>query len=219
MAYPQVVAVDGGYRYTNSTSHTVNLPADIQAGDLLLVFFCVDADPIVTFPEGWTELFHASHEDYHVFGTWYRIADGEEGATITVTTSSSQMSAHTSYRITGHSGTPEAGTAVTTWSFIPNPPSLTPTWGAKDTLWFASQGNDKEAVNVTDYPADYTDGRNDRGSASGGVGVATARRELNAVSEDPGTFTLDTSCAWVANTVAVQPEEAPPVAKAYGLVV
>lgn len=202
--YPVVAAENGGYHATSATEHTVNLPSGIQAEDLLLVFFVSDGTPTITFPEGWTQLFQTADDSAVKFGAWYRIADGGEGATITVTTSASEWTAHTSYRITGYSGTPEVGTPTTGASANPDPPSLTPSWGAKDTLWFAIQGNDSNKT-VSDYPADYTDGRNDYGNSIVGCGVGSARRELNATSEDPGTFTLSASEQWIANTVAIQP--------------
>ena len=211
MAFPQVAAVNGGHQDTDVTNHTVNLPADISSGDLLLVFFACDSFSVpdtITFPEGWTELFQTPYLDEArlTFGAWYRIADGEEGATISVTTSSVEQSAHTSYRITGYSGTPEVGTHAAGSSTTPDPPSLTPTWGAKDTLWFACEANDDDD-HTTAYPTDYTDGRYDMGTTSSGVNVGTARRELNAVSEDPGTFTIYLAEQWIANTVAIQEEE------------
>ena len=208
--YPVVAAENGGNNAVNSTEHTVNLPSGIQAEDLLLVFFVSDGTPTITFPEGWTQLFQDAYLLVK-FGAWYRIADGEEGATITVTTSDSQATAHTSYRITGYSGAPEVGTSTGANSGYPDPPNLTPSWGAKDTLWFAVCGYDREWT-VTAYPTNYTDGRNDIANVSDGCGVGSARRELNATSEDPSTFTISAADQWVANTVAIQPSAvaAPP---------
>ncbi len=207
-SYPVVAAENGGNNTTESTEHTVNLPSDISVGDLLLVFFVSDAGITITFPEGWTQLFQTTNI-YVKVGAWYRIAEGGEGATITVTTSTSEMTAHTSYRITGYSGTPEVGTPATGLDANPDPPSLTPSWGAKDTLWFAVQGNDDKDI-VSAYPTDYTDGRNDYANAAGGCGVGSARRELNAESENPLPFTISASEQWVTNTVAIQPSVAAP---------
>lgn len=209
MAFPQVAAVNGGNNTSETTDHTVNLPADINAGDLLLVFFVCDAfsvADVITFPEGWTKLFQADHSARIVLGVGYRVADGEEGATINVTTSSTETSAHTSYRITGYSGVPEAATAATNSGSAPNPPHFFPSWGAKDALWFACEGNDHDHT-VTDYPSEFTDGRNDYAIADFGCGVGTARREFSGDDLDPGAFTISSSDDWVANTVVIQPEE------------
>ena len=210
MAFPVVAAVNGGNNTTEGKNHTVNLPANISAGDLLLVIFGTDFFPNedISFPEGWTSLFEVNNDPSAPafrMGAWYRVADGTEGATITVTTVTNQMTAHTSYRITGYSGVPECGTAaVATSGTAPNPPSLTPSWGALDTLWFAIEGND-DVDTVTAYPTDYTNGRADFANATGGCNVGSAYRELNAVSENPDAFTIAASEQWIANTIAVQP--------------
>lgn len=54
MAFPQVPANNGGFSNTDITNHVVNLPANISAGDCLLVFFASDGNPTITFPGGWT---------------------------------------------------------------------------------------------------------------------------------------------------------------------
>jgi len=202
MAFPQVAAVNGGNNAVNSTEHTVNLPADISADDLLLVFFASDAIPTITFPGGWTLLFQEVRQTFVKMGVWYRVADGEEDATIVVTTDSERMSTHTSYRITGYSETPEAGTPDGGWGNDPDPLSLTPTWGAKDTLWFVFCGYFDGNRAVEDYPILYTDGRNDR---CNDCGVGTARRERNIITEDPGKFRLSGDVPFVVNTIAIQP--------------
>ena len=212
-AFPAVPNENGST--SSGTSHTVNLPANIVNGNLLVAFFAVNGQPTVTFPAGWTKVY----EDFHTVGgagsvttsCYFRRADGTEGASITVTTDSSQRAAHTTYRITGHHTTtdPEAPTAAGDIpegdSTIPDPPSFSPSWGAEDTLWFVvevslSSGTDAA---VSAYPTSYTDGRND--IRNNGPSQGTARRELNASSDNPGTFTIGASHKWVANTVAVRP--------------
>ena len=203
MAFPTVAAENGGT--DTGTSHTVNLPSNISYGDLLIVFFACGYQVTVTFPEGWAQLF-LDETSYVQFGCWYRVADGSEGASIEVTTSDWRGSSHTTYRVTGYSGTPEAGTAVIDLGTAPDPPSLTPSWGAKDTLWLAAVGYFAGTATVTAYPTNYSNGRNDRlDNGDYGVGIGSARRELNAASEDPGTFTLSAWSRLISNTVAVQP--------------
>jgi hypothetical protein len=202
--FPIVAGVNGGKNETDSTSHTVNLPSGISVGDLLIVFFVSDGNPTITFPSGWTQLFNVNNGSEVRFGAWYRIADGTEGSTINVTTSASEQSAHTSYRIINYSGVPEAGTTATGTSSFPNPPILTPSWGAKNTLWISAIGNDFNRT-VFEYPTNYVGGRNDFADTTGGVGVGTAWRKLNASSEDPDVFTISASEEWVANVVAIAP--------------
>lgn len=203
--FPVVEDVDGG-NTAATTNHTVNLPA-IVTGQMLIVLFSIDTNTVVTFPGGWDNLFDDVNGANNRFGAWYRIADGTEGATITVTSVGNEESAHTSFSISHYQGVPECGTSATGASVNPDPPNLTPSWGAQETLWIACAGIDRAgAETITAYPANYTDGREDQYTAAGTTtSVGTARRELNAASENPGTFTLDNISNWIANTIAIAP--------------
>jgi len=207
MAFPIVAAVNGGsYGATFGTSHTINLPAPIPAGNLLLVFFaCISDDPTaatINTPSGWTQLFQGSCL-YDAFACFYKVAAGDEGASITITTSEGVHSAHTTYRITDYSGVPVAAGPHTSTNGYPDPPSLTTGWGAVDTLWFAVVGFDD--TGISSWPANYGDTRSDHGSGYRYANVSTCRRELNAASENPGAFTLGNVGPAIACTVAVKP--------------
>ena len=204
---PVVVTVNGGNDVINQLNHTVNLPAGIEAGDLLLAFFASDGIAVITFPGGWIELFQDTDALNSVtMGAWYRVADGAEGATITVTTSAIQMTAHTTYRITDYAGIPEVGAFVDGNSANPDPPNLVPSWGTLNTLWFALEGNGGDRT-VNAYPANYTNGRNDVAADALGCGIGSARRGLRAANENPGAFTLSAGIPWGANTIAIAPAD------------
>ena len=205
--FPVVEAVNGGNDVINQQNHTVNLPAGIVAGDLLIVVFTTDETPAVTFPGGWINLFDTINGVSVRFTAEYRIADGGEGASIVVTTADNQMTSHTSYRISGYNGVPEVGVSATGADNSPNPPNLTPSWGLRSTLWLSIAGYDGGTKTVNAYPANYTDGRNDRANNAEGSGTGSARREIGAVSDDPEVFTLSGVDDWVANTIAIAPAE------------
>jgi len=206
MAFPTVAASNTSVQSSATNSHSISLPSGIQAGDLLIIFFTYPISGLANALSGWTKLkeYYGSGD---VFGTnvYYRVADGTEGSTVTITTTGNFQSAHASYRITGYNGNPEVSTGVTsTGSTTPDPDSLTPSGGAKDYLWIAHAGA-PGAVTFSAYPTNY--GSNQltiRSNSSGSAAtVAVATRNLNASSEDPGTFTISGSVRWVALTVAV----------------
>jgi len=205
MAFPIVAATNKGHT-AGGYSHTVNLPANISAGNLLVVVFVCDSNPTVGFPVGWTVLFTEAAVYFNLIVA-YKIANGGEGASITVTTSNSEITDYISYRITGCSGKVEAGTAYTmaTVDLYPDPPNLTPTWGAKDTLWLVVCATQTYLAYVSLYPANYINGMNEVDGSSYGNGVASAQRELNAISENPEVFTLNNPTRWAVNTVAIEP--------------
>jgi hypothetical protein len=204
-AFPAVQATNTSGHSSNVTSHTVNLPTGINAGDLLIVFFSCDGNETVTWPtvDGWASIFNQTNANTLDIG--YKIADGTEGSTITVGTGTTEQSAHISYRITGHDSAqaPEASAGATGNSTSPNPDSLAPTGGAKDYLWIAVEGNDQGDA-ASAYPTNYTNGQTNNIGTNNGANVAVARRALNASSEDPGTFTIPSE-EWIACTVAVHP--------------
>lgn len=208
--FPTVIAVNGGGTSANTTSHVLNLPSGCcTAGELIVMVLTTGFSSVfpATWPSGWTSRCQVQVAfDVYVRT---RVADGTEGATITVDSGSSVASAHTSYRISGqHASTaPEADCSASGVSANPNPPLLNPTnWDAEDTLWFAVTGYESGTNSITAYPSSYTNGRDD--TTTGGsdtVRTGSARRELNAASEDPGTFTLNVSNNWIAGTIAIRP--------------
>jgi hypothetical protein len=142
---------------------------------------------------------------------WKRASGGEDDTTFS-TGVAAEKSVTRTWRITGaHTSTnPAIGTTAVATNTNPDPPSLDPAdWGAEDTLWLAVVAAANGGTTITTYPTNYTNGITENsGGTSDGVAIATARRELNATSEDPSTFTMDASRAWRANTIAVRPASA-----------
>jgi hypothetical protein len=193
---------DGGNSGAETTSHTINLQSNIVAGDLLLVLFSSVNGQGGT-PSGWTK-----DPDHDQIKLYSKTASGSEGATETITTTNATGSSHTSYRISGWNSFETAffnGPNNTT----PDPPSLSPSWGAKDTLWLACFGESNGNRQVSTYPSNYSSGRNDYWDSNDGSGVGSAIRVLNAASEDPGNFTLNANDLWDGLTIAVEPSAAP----------
>lgn len=207
MTFPSVVTTNTSVDDTDTLNHTVSLPSGIVSGNLLIVPFCTDGDESVGFPAGWTEIFELAF-GIVTLAVAYRKADGTEGATITVTTGTTEQSSHCSYHITGHEDpttqAPEISVGGLDISANPDPDSLTPTGGAKDYLWLAIHGHD---VNRTTdaFPTSYSNGISTQGANAAGTGIGCAERQLNASSENPGTFTISASQRWVAATMAVHP--------------
>ena len=214
MAFPQVADTNSSTGGSNTTSHTVDLPANIVAGNLLLILMATDGNPGISFPAGWNEIKELpSATNGSTIAVAWREADGEEGASITVTTGSGEQSTHYSYRITGaidpDTQPPEVSTGVSSGSNTnPNPDELIPTGGAKDYLWFAFEGCDGENV-ASGFPTNYGNTQSQTAGTGGGeCSMGVARRELNAISEDPGAFTIPNSQDWAACTVGIHPEAA-----------
>lgn len=208
MAFPVVASVNANVSAA-STSQTVNLPASISAGDLLIAFGVATSLCTYTWPAGWTEMWDPNSQTG--FTGAYRIADGSEGASITVTASVSFVTTYATLRITGaHASTPpEDGTpAMNVGTTTPNPPSVTASWGAEDNLWIAIMGSSSSAAsNVTAYPTNFSDNQTAVDTGSGGL-LGYATRNLANATQDPGTFTQSAGTTCGAQTIVVRPAAA-----------
>ena len=98
-----VVAATATTDYSaDQTSHAINLPSGITAGDLLLLWFTMDGTTgnTITTPTGWTLEEATNVASPGDLGYLFsRTADGSEGSTVTVTTSASQSSSAIALRI------------------------------------------------------------------------------------------------------------------------
>jgi hypothetical protein len=214
-AFPTLAATNNSIESSNVTTHNMSLPAGIAAGNLLICVAAIDSTVdsgfTLTNPAGWT-LLRKEPGSSESLAAWYRFADGGEGATADFDTSTLQQSAHRCARFTGMhaSAAPESATAETTASTAPDPPSLTPSWGAADTLWLAVTVWSDGVITASAFPTNYTStGQNGSGTAgSEGVSIGWGFREVNGASEDPGTFTISSSANWVAFTIAIRPPAA-----------
>jgi hypothetical protein len=193
---------------TGASNYSAPLPASITAGELLLLFVSAGAGAArtVTTPTNWSSLFNAiGAGSVRRFCAFYNVANGSEGASVTVQASANSFWSSTAYRISGFQGAPEAATTATGTASNPDPPSLSPSWGSAKTLWIAAAGRD--AGGASDFsasPANYSGLIQNGGSGSANhSATASAYREFQGASENPGTFTSNSD--WAANTVAIRP--------------
>lgn len=217
MAFPVIAATNTTDGTTASAAPVVNLPADIAAGNLLLVLFRTAIGTLgVTWPVGapWQEMFDSTADaSDDATSMAYRWADGTEGATITLATSSAKFAA-LSWRITGAENPatqpPTFNTAIGA-SATPDPPNHAPGVDLKDFLWLWCGGWEGEQTSPpASNPTDYT--LHKIGANSGVDGtvptncrVASAARELTGLSQNPGIWTISASDQWTTATVAIHP--------------
>lgn len=199
--------VDAGRATTNSTtsgtSHNLNLPGSIAAGDFLVAVVRCPASTTIAWPAGWEEWEQSSADasDDETSIAW-RIADGTEGATITITLGTSRILVGLAYRITGAVGITFSSEATGSGS---QPNSGSVSFPSRDVLVLSIGGcDDSEAL--TSAPTNYANGTIQGSTATGASGctVYGASRGLTAVtSEDPGAWTLGSTSIWTAWTVVL----------------
>ena len=226
MASPVVegTATTGG---TGPTANAVvTLPATIQAGETLIVLHRSAVGTAAHgYPGGWTVLFNsdADASDDRISCAW-RKADGSEGASITITQTSSKF-ASIAYRISGAEDptvqAPEFATLIIGTDAAPDPGTVTPTGGSKDYLFLWLGGWEGEqtsppAGNPTNYSNPIGANSGTGGAIATNCRVAGAQRQLTAASEDPPSWTISVSDDWTVTALAVHPAPPPPPAQGTG---
>jgi hypothetical protein len=220
VAFPTVESITESSFASQGTSHNVSMPATVDAGDLLLMYFTAGSGSgSATFggASGWTQLYLVNGGSNKAGTLYAKDADGTEGGTtVAVTISDAREACAQVYRISGWGGTlgtdVDVGTAVNQGTTTPDPPSVTAGWGSDDNLFIAvcHVGDDGEVG--TAAPTNYSSltSTTAGGSTNNDASTISARRELAASSDDPGTFTIDQTGACGINTTVVKPGAAPP---------
>lgn len=217
MAFPTDSARQGTNVTTASTTWNINVGSP-AAGTLLIVLVRFAADPgAVTFT-GYTAFAGPDTSDATDDTTvlYYRWADGTEGATDVLNPTNSVKGCAICWEITGAQNPgiqpPEASTVAvgTTTANTGNPDTVTPTGGAQDYLFLAVMGLAGELNAPTASPTNYSTVTTANSGTGGAVAtncsVAGGSRQLNASSENPGTFTHAAATGgWTAYTVAIHP--------------
>ena len=190
--FPQVGATNTSLVTTAGQTHNINLPAGIQSGDLLIVFYAdASGASTATLPtgQGWTPLYNSLNSNRRAVAL-YKVATGSEGSSVTITTDANERSAHNSYRISAgtYSGTPVSiDPPASGQTATPDPPNLTPIFGSSQTLWIASSHSSGDDNNPTpSAPSNYSSLLNAvTGDGNTHARMLTARRTLAAASEIP----------------------------------
>ena len=203
----------------NDTGFTCNVPATTVSGDLLVMFLVIhEAEAMATGPVGWTQLEETTGFDPQTAFVYARVADGLEASTIDMTftccgAGCDGKAAHV-LRFSDWFGTLATGVESAIGDDMsgtgtdPDPPSITPAWGALDTTWIACGGGIDDDVIFDDYPTNFDTAQEQANSGAGqddGAEVATAIDDVNGLSLDPGAFTLNSSERIISFTVAIRP--------------
>jgi hypothetical protein len=179
------------------------------AGNLILACLSGDANiTTITWPGSWVEIADLQDGGGNVTLScaYLFAAGGESSVAITAAGTTDQMGFHI-WRIQGAhaSQAPEITTlqdAGAGGAETPDPPSETASWGVEANLFItvlAIAG----AATVDAYPSGYSNGDH-LDCGGGGCGIASARKEAVAATDDPGTFDLSAANDFVVATIVVR---------------
>jgi len=218
VASPVVQQVVEGANATATLSHTINLPT-ATAGLLLLIILGKGSSAAsVNAHASLTELLDENQANGLYIA--YRWMDGTEPASYTLAmTGTATRSAYMCYRISGAENpatqAPQIGTTSNASSATPDPPASATPGSSKDYLfitYFSKAGEEADDDTWSDVaPTNYTPqpprmvACGVAGTSLGGMIAAAERALTTGVAENPGTFTVDASNAWRAQTIMVHP--------------
>ena len=203
MTFPVRESVTGTTGDTNEFNNfDFDLPATINAGDVLVAIIAARTPTPGGELSGWTELVYLDR--FMLLAVWIKDATGVEGSTETASwpESASTISVQC-LRLTGTTASDvEAAFSSTGLSAAPSPPSLTHT-GSGDILWLAGAVFNDDEDSVTAYSSGFTGGVATyyRGGLNNSSGVAHAYLEDATSSKTPGDLTLDQFERWYAFTL------------------
>lgn len=217
MAFPTIQATAETAVATAGTSHAITLP--VTGGgyfDIWLILMDIGStSATLNALTDWGEILDESAANGLKI-LWYTGLGVPSNPTFT--SSGATRSASIAYRISGADKTitPQIGTTATGTSLTPDPPSVTPTGGvSKDYLFIAFAGMAGEEADDDTWantpPTNYLPNPplqvacGTVGTNLGGLICAASRQLTTGAAEDPGTFNVDVSAAWRAQTIIVHP--------------
>lgn len=204
-----------------------------NAGDLLIAIIVIyDGNStnaeFSSWGGGFTEFVDQATTTTMGIGCAYKWSTGSEIGTFTVTSADASTTDRQMILLSipgAHASTPpESTTIVNGTSSVPSIPTLTPSWGAEDTLFIAVGGAGENSTSgtftgISGAPTDFTDLYTAVLSADavGGVEAAVAFRQFNSVASGGGNFSIDTSNARNSQLrLAVRPAAGIPQGSASG---
>jgi hypothetical protein len=216
MAFPVQQSVTATAFAVASTTHNVDYPATVNAGDLLLMIFSANDGVVITTPTGYTQLDQQSGGTGAIrTGIFAKSAAGTEGGTSeTVTIASSKTACAQVMRITGWGGSVALSIDISTYatgtSTVPNPGIVTAGGGVDDNLYLAVVGAADDDETVSNDPSTFEGlvSTVSGGGVNDGCTVGSAYKEDTSASLDPATFLLSGSEEWVTWTLVVLPSAA-----------
>lgn len=184
---------------TARSSHAINMPAGIQAGDGILVFVTYDNPPNNTalpLPGGWQRWvnsgvgFTNNALSAHVFE---RVALGSDTLTLTIAGSASRVMAAVAVRLGNYHNTERidsASVANNPTGTLMSVPTITAAGGNKKRLWFCGGG-----LNHSTLPAVPGEGWKELATATitaatGGARATVFYRHQEEALNDTGSFTV-----------------------------
>lgn len=189
---------------SGTTSMVVNKPSGVVSGELLVLLVNQRATAAVfTPPTGWTQVGVMSNTGKTQ--VWYRVADGTEGTTFTVTSNTSANAVIGCLRFSNASTTTAPTfTSATGNSTTATTPAATVATGGSIVLGVFAGGNANQSNVVP--PSGYTEVFDIRGAVSTtNPWMEVAQKDVASASTEPAASVTIPSSTWMAAAIVVAP--------------
>jgi hypothetical protein len=209
-SYQSTTVTDFG---ADATSHNVNMPATVNAGELLLAIVAFDElITTITTPSGWTRLVTRTPASGLVIAAVYaKVATGSEGGTSVdfVTSNAQRGSAHV-IRVTSWAGSlGRVPIAVCAAPITGGSDEVTLVTGtsAMDILWIAAQAKSSSSAWGATPPTGYSNESKTNASedTTAGGSIASAARAATAAGESVTGWWLGGGTSICSFVIAVLP--------------
>jgi len=211
MAFPTQYDYTLYSSHSSQTSFSVDFPST-QAGDLLLLLIGSDGDNSYSNNDGdFTLVGEYSNGNSVYAGVLCKIATGSESGNFSITFNQRENYAVMLLDIQGADSTMPDISVNSGYGNQPDPPVLSPTWGALDTMWVTFFAQDTATSNayVIQYSMPYNQGNLDSDDGFGGnVLVGASSDEVNTATLYPNSYNTNISDQWVAYTIGIKPASA-----------
>lgn len=203
--FPVVEEVLETEQRTGGTTFSANIDFTASTvGKTCVVEFRTNANVTVTVT-GWEK--EVEYSNQGTITVLSRVMDGSEPATLSIPLGTTAWATSHARLISGTTGDVEAAVSTTN-----DPPALTPTWGAADTLWLTAVANRGTNFTITATPAGFSNMIETQTADDGQTSVsyqklASAQRNANVATLNPDAFGI--SGAWSGArsvTIAVRPD-------------
>lgn len=207
---PRIRAMSQGTKGTVTSLTNVPISGAIAGDILILVIGCSsDTAQTNTVPSGWTRAVARATAGYlRNFEVFWKVSDGTE-TNVGVQATTNHIDAWNLFFVEGGASV-EAAMAQGV-SSIPDAPSLSPSWGAMNTLWITAYGQRANPYTPQNTPpAGYANmGFSLQDSGYDYPRVGWASKVAAIASDDPGAWSASVGASpngWGACTIAVKPK-------------
>lgn len=188
----------------NGGTIDVQMPAVVDAGDLLIIQYLNRSNSTPGTPGGWSAT-HTAARTTSLRQTWFtKVADGSEaGTTVNIGSSGTFGRGAICHRIAAGAFGSFGASSANDNTDAPDAPSRSSGFGAVPTLWIVGCSI-RNALEASAFPYPDDNITNVSSGIANSLALASCTVQNSLASIDPSAFTLPSAENWVATTFSIE---------------